>query len=313
MEDSANRMLYVDLTYCCNQSCLFCASGQTNSANASSYHVGEFDQLFDEHRDCSLLHISGGEPTLCEDLIRLCTEARQRFRTILLSSNALKCSDRSYAERLLQTGIDCIIIPFFTSDELVHDYIVGRKGAFGELVSGLQNLIQLHNPRRTTVLLKVIAIRPAMDKLHQLPAFWATSAIIPDEVLISGLHLSGKVLQHPELIPNGNELSVCVSALVESLVDARIPFSICDLPWCLLQRQSLELLLRHGVLRADDGVEYSKVYWRGVRRGSREAYRFPQCADCELDGFCNGYYPANIRLIKDDLVPFLRAIRFSDG
>lgn len=260
----------------------------------------------------NILHISGGEPTLSDKLLELCTTAHERFEHVLLSTNGLKFADFSFAKAVAQTNIDCIVVPFFSDDPKLHDYVVGRRGSFQLLINGLKNIMQLRNPRLTTIVYKIIAIDPILTKVTRIPAFLIKENLVPDEVQISGLHIKGSVLKHPEIIPEAKALSNQISGLIYELRNKKIPFSVYDLPWCILQNEALEYLLADGILRSDTGMrDYTKVYWKGERKDARETHRFTVCEGCDLTDFCNGYYPVNIEMFSQRMLPFLKRIKFA--
>lgn len=127
---------------------------------------------------------------------------------------------------------------------------------------------------------------------------------------ISGLHLNGKILNNHHLIPQADTLSKYVSNLIKALVSHNIPFSVYDIPWCILDDTALELLLAHGILRTDnESKDYIKIYWRGKRLGQREFYRFEACNLCDVTDFCNGLYPKNIHLVKQSYNALVRPLK----
>jgi organic radical activating enzyme len=305
------RMLYLQLTYRCNLRCKFCASESTNSPDTYDYQVENYEELFANNLDCDLIHITGGEPSLCANLVSLCNHARVCFKRVLLSTNAIRCFNREYAQELLNTSPDYIVVPSFTSREDLYDSLVQTRGAFQKYVAGLQNLTHYNNAAYSKILVKIIPIRSAIDLIADLPEFWSKQNIFPDEVQISGLHLGANVMQHQDLITDTHTLSLNISTLVQNLYLAQIPFSISDLPWCLLKDDALALLLGHGILRPTiDAMEYTKVYAKGKRRGAVQNYRFEQCRVCEISALCNGCDMTNIHVIEHDLKPALRAIKF---
>ena len=308
------EMIYLDLTYRCNQRCLFCVSDHTNHKQFLDYQIDQTvlrEVFYSTGKTYNILHISGGEPTLHPNLPELCAYAKNQVQTVLLSTNGIRFADRAYAKSILKTGIDSVIVPFFTVDASVHDEIVGHKGSFFKLIKGLQNLTELAAIFDTTFILKILTLRPVLKSLYLLPPFWTQNNIVPSEVQISGLHLSGKILNSPHLIPPADALSESVSKLIKALLSDNIPFSVYDIPWCILDDTALELLLSYGVLRPDnDAKDYMKIYWRGKRLGQRESHRFDVCKMCDIPDFCNGLYPKNVHLIEQSYNVMVRPLKF---
>ena len=305
------RLIYVDYTYKCNLSCLFCASDGTHSPTTVDYTIGSFEEFFKVASDCNILHISGGEPTLGDNFIDFCNLARKKFKYILLSTNGITFSDESFVKDVLNTGIDKVIVPYISSKETIFESIVGVKGAFKRFIKGLQNLTRLHNSSVTFVI-KVLPFAWTIDEIEVMPTFWATHCIRPDEVQISGLHISTRLAQHQELLPDWSKLSESISRLINVLVEQKYCFSIIDLPWCLFDRIILEKLLSYGKIDYVPQMPYTKVYRSGIRESVYEPHRFAACTICQVTDFCNSIYPRNVELIEPQLISHLKPIFFDN-
>lgn len=304
--------LYVDYTYRCNLKCKFCASDGTNSPEMRKYALGEWDNFFLEHADHSILHLSGGEPTVEKDFLDFCIEARKHFQYIILSTNSLMCEDINFSKHLMNVGIDRVIIPFFTLDQTKHDEIVGVPGAYNKLIKALHN-ISLNKTRKTTLIMKILSLRGCINKLGDLLKILNINGIQPDEIQISGIHISTNLAQNKHLIPTFEDIQVGVSDLIEQLYKSELCFSLIDIPWCLLRQVAVEKLIEKGNLLVTKEMEYTKVYRKGIRSDIYEPYRFPSCQNCQVLEFCSACYPRNTDVWDDLFKPYVKPIIFTIG
>jgi len=84
---------------------------------------------------------SGGEPTVRKDLPDLVSAARGLgYRDVAVTTNGRRFSDRGYARSLLSAGLTGIGWSLHGPSADVHDELVGRSGAFDQVVAGLGNV-----------------------------------------------------------------------------------------------------------------------------------------------------------------------------
>jgi len=90
------------------------------------------------------LFLSGGEPTLREDLSEIALEARELgFERIGLVTNAHGLTNEKRAKRLLDAGIDRFVVDLFGPSAEVHDAVARRKGAFKFTLGGIRQVMKL--------------------------------------------------------------------------------------------------------------------------------------------------------------------------
>lgn len=303
------KTLYLQMTYRCNLDCVFCASDLTNSPSAAGYDLHAVEHLLLQYPECDMVHFNGGEPTLCRGLSTLCGYAKSLNKYVILSTNAIRCSDRKYAAEIVGQRVDVISVPSYCCSEREYEELVRREGAFDSYIKGLQNLSLLSGRCGTRLIIKVLPLKTAIGQLHLLPGHWQQLGVHPDEVQISGLHIGRKARAHPEVIPDADELVEGVSALVCALADAQIPFSMCEVPWCLLENDALELAISHGTLHPiATATSYTRINIDGEKCEELDIMRFSVCNRCHLSLFCIGFSPRGFDLISDGLLKKIRPV-----
>ncbi|MBE9593614.1 MAG: radical SAM protein, partial [Proteobacteria bacterium] len=85
------------------------------------------------------LHFSGGEPLLRKDLFEIMIHAKELDMSLVINTNGTLIS-RRIAEKLVDSGVQEVIISIDSANPEIHDEIRGRKGAWRKAIEGMTNL-----------------------------------------------------------------------------------------------------------------------------------------------------------------------------
>lgn len=123
----------------CNQRCVHCyAAGQTHSDEAE-LSTEQWKHIIDKLRSAGVTQVTftGGEPTMREDLFELIEYAK--WFITRLNTNGIKLTPE-YCTKLKKASLDSLQITFYSSDESVHNALVGAD-RFKETVCGIENAL----------------------------------------------------------------------------------------------------------------------------------------------------------------------------
>lgn len=121
------------LTYRCNLNCIHCYEQGTSSEELTTEDCLKIiDKL--ERAGKPLLFISGGEPLLREDLIKLLEELKGRGFRVILSTNGTLISDE-LAERLSGL-VSNVSLPLYGPEEF-HDAFTRARGSYCKVIRSL--------------------------------------------------------------------------------------------------------------------------------------------------------------------------------
>ena len=100
--------LLLPVTYRCNLSCNYCFS---HYPSRSDLAIGQIMQAVKAFNG-KYIELSGGEPTLREDLPLIIKTIKGLGKNVILETNGLKLADIQYLRRLKKAGLDQILFSF---------------------------------------------------------------------------------------------------------------------------------------------------------------------------------------------------------
>ena len=123
----------------CNQKCRFCYAAGQAQAGVKELSTGEWKEILDRLRRAGvpMVTFTGGEPTLREDLVELVDHAKWFVTRLNTNGRALTSN---LALQLRQAGLDSVQVTLYSSDEDVHNELVGVPG-YEDTVRGIKNAV----------------------------------------------------------------------------------------------------------------------------------------------------------------------------
>ena len=116
--------LIIDVTRACNLKCPICFTESPKKSNDLS--LEKFTLLVGRYKGKRII-ISGGEPTLREDLFEMIKIVRKKKNIPILATNGIKLSDYSYTLKLKKSGLEYILFSFNGFNDRIYTKINGKK------------------------------------------------------------------------------------------------------------------------------------------------------------------------------------------
>lgn len=120
--DAKSAQVTIAVTYRCNMNCPVCY------ANANEVGIGDLDiKDLDRVQNYPVVFLTGGEPTIREDLEKILRRLKKEGKKIIMFSNGLKLANLEYVKRLKKAGLKYVILQFDTLHDSQYEHIRGMK------------------------------------------------------------------------------------------------------------------------------------------------------------------------------------------
>ena len=121
----------LEVTWRCDLGCPVCfaSSGGVVPGDPSEQEISElFDRVHEASGFCNI-QISGGEPTVRDDLASLVRLGKDKgFPFIQLNTNGIRLgSEQGYAAKLAEAGLDSVFLQFDGTADAIHERLRGRS------------------------------------------------------------------------------------------------------------------------------------------------------------------------------------------
>ena len=133
----------IKVGFACNNDCLHCVTADKRVfGDLTTEGLMREIEHYRAHTDAVLV-ITGGEPTIRDDLVELVQFARGiGFTRIQLQTHARAASDPALAEGLADAGLTSALVALHAPNAEAHDAITRAPGGFLETTAGMRNLLQ---------------------------------------------------------------------------------------------------------------------------------------------------------------------------
>lgn len=124
----------------CNQKCVHCYAAGQKLVSEEELSTDDWKKIIDKCKKACIPQITftGGEPTMREDLIELIDYSR--WFVTRLNTNGIKLT-KDFCEKLKEASLDSCQITFYSSEEDVHNKLVGAD-QFRNTVAGIDNALE---------------------------------------------------------------------------------------------------------------------------------------------------------------------------
>lgn len=289
-----SEVLYFNINFDCNNSCLYCFSH--NTAQKAPYSISVSDIVSAVKRshalnddDCRLI-INGGEPTVHPDFQKIVRSLSRSDNPVLFSNGCLLSIMKDYQLESLANTFCQITIPFHGSRR-THDAITRRIGSFDEALLGAQRIIEHIRADCCRFEVKFIINQAMIESKFSISAFMHDMGFTPDCVSVT---LAGQVntkVAQSNCLPFVEQevLGRYVSAELNKLIGV-YNLKILDVPFCVLDDSVAKNLLVGDCL--PDDVLNRYWYFDGKHRNGHLVKHYDlrhaesRCALCLFHHYC---------------------------
>ncbi|MGC9069851.1 MAG: radical SAM protein [Elusimicrobiales bacterium] len=139
-----NQCYEILLNYSCNASCIFCSQADYDRTKKASFD-DIVKQIYKAKKEGYIkLGLSGGEPTIRDDLPQIIKTARKiGFSFIRIQTNGILLENYEFAKKLVEAGLTFCKFSFTSHIPKIHNILVKREYAWEKAMKGLENMKKL--------------------------------------------------------------------------------------------------------------------------------------------------------------------------
>ena len=288
-----------------------CASDKTNRDTLNKeFSLEEAISFMDDAVGMGLevLLINGGEPTIHPHIVQIIKEGVARFETVVMASNGRRFSDMDFARTLVESGLDAVGIPVYSTSSEKFDYIVQSLGAFKEVMKGISNLSNLSIDHNLKIALKILVMRPNYQENPDVVQMIKDHFPEPYSITLAGLRVGAKAFQRKdELFIPYNIARPYTSEALRRVLPYKFNFDF--LPLCALEPDLVIDLIKQGLIKTNLR-EHILRRPDGLSSDGREPFHYePCCLECDVYNACSKVHTKNVEELSYDSQ--LRAVSIS--
>jgi len=224
------RKIFLVTDYNCNNVCISCAKKTEEKGRLSFEQIIEKINII-KPSEKDYIEISGGEPTLREDIIDICKYIKSNYDTnLIILSNGRRFKDKSFSKQIKKTGIDRVMTTFYSPDAHTHDLITGKEGSFSDSIQGLKNLEDIS----VDISIKTVILKQNYQQLPEFVSF--VSDNFPAAWMsLHGLIMRGRAYDNREQIAiRYKDIKPYVEKSLDIAIEKNKNLGIAILPSCVV-------------------------------------------------------------------------------
>lgn len=306
--ESILKNLQIELTDACNERCIHCYLPNSKKDSCKSLSFEDTLGILRQYHDMGGLKVifSGGEILLHKNLFQIIEECRKLNLMILLQTNLLVLT-KEHLQYLKRCCVFNVQVSLYSTDELIHDNITGRKGSFKRTKRNIELLVGNDIP----VMISCPVMKENFDTVRSLKEY-ADSLNVDiyfDYVMMAECNGSDENLKHR--LSDGQTREMLRFHIKSSPVMMKAIGESETLEEALgkkyARRRTMCSIMSSSLCIDSDGTLYPCPGWNGMKLGNihengiSEVWHgkianglrnispndFPSCTECSLQNFCD--------------------------
>jgi len=288
--------------YSCNNFCIHCFVDD-KKVDGGDMKLDQLKTIIDDKvvNKNTVVVITGGEPTLRDDLIDILKyiEEKDCFNTI--QTNGYKFHDMDYLKEL-RPHIDSILLPIHSFDKNIFDEITRVKGSYDKIIQGFKNLVELRIPTTTQTVINQLNYKTLIntfDMIQEIKPGIKMTLTFPHPVGAADTR---------DVVPKYSEIAEYIQPVIKKYGKL---MHVHYIPKCLLYPYQDDMVV---IDDTDDGsieklgTDYINGKWSNTDYGEfkpKSRIKSVICHKCKFDNECLGVWKEYDDLYPLDLVPII--------
>lgn len=287
--------------YSCNNRCIHCTV-ENNRTNALKHHKKDlsYDQCIaiikdGLRRNVKEIVITGGEPTIRQDINELLTFCLKNDLFVYLQTNGRMLSQKALTIPTQYKKNLQIIIALHSCKPDKHDQVTGCLNTFIETVAGITNLLKCN----FRVVGKVIITQLNISELRELVSFMAQIGI--KRINMAFPNINGGVENLFDLlVPRYKHLKPLLPELIALAEENGFYMDFESIPFCLIPQTPWlvgDIQYFNNLSRSVVHLDSEVFDWNKKRCENKS--KFAQCASCFYEYMCEGIWKKYVKVFGD--------------
>ena len=278
--------------YGCNNDCIFCH--EYDNRKFKELGTEETKKMIAEAREagCEWVVLSGGEPTIREDIKEIVSEILEQGMQTELVTNARMLSKKELLNELKQRGLKSTIASIAGPNKEVHERITRRAGSFNETTEGIKNLIEAGINTR----INFVVIAQNKDYLKEMVE-------LAEKLKVKEIRLA---LAEPKgaCLKDYDNQKVRLREAAEKVIEA---VKLGERKGIIVRTDGFAACLLGDYYYTNNPLKEEKIALRFERNNAKhdERHKPDKCKKCKIYNECDGIYNVYIEKYGDnELEPF---------
>lgn len=249
------------------------------------------------------IEISGNDPSEYADLPNFVSlvKAKTGASEIILATHGKNLSDKKFLQKIIKSGVNHFIIPFYGHTSKIHDSITRTKGSFEEACAGVRNISSLNK----NVSFRCLITRENQKYLNEL--FYFLSRLPSyNPSCVSVPYYAKNRKDFIRSIPEFLKLRAQLSNALKLCQFMNFNLKLLDIPRCFIDLDYENFVESKIPRRAYEYLHGNKISPLSIKRrqitpGYRMKKKIKLCKKCIYDDSCSGFFKT---YVDSKLFPF---------
>lgn len=293
---------YFQITRLCNQCCIICSNPENNNTISLEQGKAFLDALMADG-DYKGVIITGGEPTMSEDLpeyLKYCAE--KKFPSVLIT-NGQKMASEDYVKSLKRSGLTKAVLSLYSADPKVQGRLTGNPDSLNNINKAARNIEKIGG---ISLSVTMTINKYNADHLSRNVEHIIKFMPIVNHVVFNNLDpLMNRASQNPDTLHRLNDIDIELTRSVDLLRSKKMTFRIERVPLCYMGGYEHSSTETRRIVK-NEKVRILFLDEKGEVDQAEGAFLYGKaecCKVCYLNDICDGLYSMDTHYMSEELFP----------
>jgi len=268
---------YIYIGYNCNNNCIFCSEADEYLEDFKPKSTKNLKkEIRGTRTKYDFVNFMGREPTLREDFIEILKFAKELdFNQVGFTTNGRLLAYKDFAQKVLDVGINQIVISLNGATPEMHDNLTQADGSFLQTIKGIRNVIELKG-KNISIICNLLLNKINHSELKQMIDLVIGLGV--EEINILNAAPLSRRSRDKKIIMKMSDLDRHVVNILKDYKDnPQLKFLLVEFLPCSLPKSA-------------------RKYFFPCLEKNPDKIRIPLCKNCPYTNKCNGVLRAYIDL-----------------